>query len=291
MKIASLHLNALITGMIMASVTCSSLAEEKFKVCADPLNPPYSSKKQDGFENKIAALFAKELGQTLEYTWLPQRIGFIRNTLNAPVNENAIDSKDFKCDVVMGVPAGYDMALTTEPYYQSTYVLLIAKGRGYDDITKDAAQLTNLPLEKQEALKIAMFDQGPGTTWLQQSGLLDQGIPYQSMTSDEKNNVAMQMDHDLKAKKIDMVILWGPIAGHVISQSPKNTYTVIPMISSTKLKFDFPMSMGVRKSDAARKDVLNRLIAKNQKEIKAIIETYHVPLLPIQKNAGLKDDD
>jgi quinoprotein dehydrogenase-associated probable ABC transporter substrate-binding protein len=290
MRIPLHQLNALITGIVLAGFTCSSFAEEKFKVCADPLNPPYSSKKQDGFENKIAVLFAKELGQKLEYTWLPQRIGFIRNTLNAPVDDKIVDSKDFKCDVVMGLPTGYDMALTTEPYYQSTYVLLIAKGRGYDDITQDAAQLTHLSPDKQEALKIAMFDQGPGTTWLQQSGLLDQGIPYQSMTSDENNNVAMQIDKDLKAKKIDMVILWGPMAGYVISQSPKNSYNAIPMKSSTKLKFDFPMSMGVRKSDKDRKKLLDKLIAKNQQAILDIIAAYHVPLLPIQKNTNAKED-
>ncbi len=291
MRITLPQLNALITGIVLTGFTCSSFAKEKFKVCADPLNPPYSSKKQDGFENKIAALFAKDLGQSLEYTWLPQRIGFIRNTLNAPDDDKIIDSKDFKCDVVMGLPTGYDMALTTEPYYQSTYVLLIAKGRGYDDITRDAAQLTHLPPEKQETLKIAMFDKGPGTTWLQQSGLLAQGIPYQSMPGDESSNVAMQIDQDLKAKKIDMVILWGPMAGYVISQSPKNTYNVIPMISTTKLKFDFPMSMGVRRNDEEKKALLNKLIAKHQKEIQAIMAAYNIPLLPISKNAAPKDDD
>ncbi|NBV76055.1 MAG: ABC transporter substrate-binding protein, partial [Methylococcaceae bacterium] len=56
-------------------------AEESFKVCADPINPPYSTKEQSGYENKIAQLFASQLGQKLEYTWLPDRIGFIRNTL------------------------------------------------------------------------------------------------------------------------------------------------------------------------------------------------------------------
>lgn len=290
MRTTSPQMNALALAIALSGATFFAAAEEKFKVCADPLNPPYSSKKQDGFENKIAALFAKDLGQTLEYTWLPQRIGFIRNTLNAPVDDKAVDSKDFKCDVVMGVPTGYDMALTTEPYYQSTYVLLIAKGRGYDGINQDAAQLTHLSPEKQEAIKIAMFDKGPGTTWLQQSGLLAQGVPYQSMPGNEKTNVAMQIAEDLKAKKIDMVILWGPMAGYVISQSPKGSYTTIPMKSSTKLKFDFPMSMGVRRSDKERKAVLDKLISKHQKEIEAIIAEYNIPLLPIAKGAA-KDDD
>jgi quinoprotein dehydrogenase-associated probable ABC transporter substrate-binding protein len=272
----------LIMGLCLATVVMTANAEEKFKVCADPLNPPYSTQKQDGFENKIAELFAKKLGQTVEYTWFAQRIGFIRNTLTAPVNDREVDSKNFKCDVVMGVPAGYDLTLNTQPYYQSTYVLLIAKGRGWDDI-KDAAQLPALPLDKQNTLKIAMFDRGPGTTWLQKNGLLDQGISYQSMSGDSENNAAMQIDADLKAKKIDMVMLWGPMAAYVIAQSPENSYTVIPMPSTANIKFDFAMAMGVRKSDKERKDILDKLISENSAEIKAIMESYHIPLVPITK--------
>ena len=278
MRIQTCYIN-LIAFTLLATVTSISYAQEKFKVCADPLNPPYSTKKKDGFENKIAELLAKELKQAVEYTWLPQRIGFIRNTLMASVNESDVDSKDFKCDVVMGLPTGYDLTETTIPYYRSTYVLLIAKGRGWDDITLDAAQLTNVSLERQEKLKIAMFDQGPGTTWLQKSGLLDYGIPYQTMSGDGENNTAMQITKDLKGKKIDMVILWGPMAGYVISQSPKNSYTVIPMKSTPGMQFDFPMSIGVRKTDKERKAVLDTLIVKKAKEIKAIIAGYNIPLL------------
>ncbi len=280
----------LVIGLLLSTAAFSALAEEKFKVCADPLNPPYSTKNQDGFENKIAELFAKELGQTLEYTWFPQRIGFIRNTLTAPLKDSDVDSEEFKCDVIMGVPAGQDMTLTTAPYYHSTYVLLIAKGRGWDDIS-DAKQLTNLSLKKQEALKIAMFDRGPGTTWLQKAGLLDQGIPYQSMSGDNENNVAMQIHKDLKAGKIDMVILWGPVAGYVVSQSPKNSYSVIPMKSTPAIKFDFSMAMGVRFADKKRQETLNTLIAAKTSEIQAIMAEYNIPLLPIPKQGIIKKDD
>jgi quinoprotein dehydrogenase-associated probable ABC transporter substrate-binding protein len=270
----------LITGLWLATAVFTAQAEEKFKVCADPLNPPYSTKKQDGFENKIAELFAKKLGQSLEYTWFSQRIGFIRNTLTAPINEADVDSKNYKCDVVMGVPDGYDLTLTTQPYYQSTYILMIAKGRGYDDI-KSAEQLTQLPLDKQEQLKIAMFDRGPGTTWLQKHGLLGQGIPYQSMSGDSENNAAMQIDKDLKDKKIDMVILWGPMAAYVAAQSPKDSYLMIPLQSTPDLKFDFAMAMGVRKPDKERKAMLDKLITENAAEIQAIMESYNIPLVPL----------
>lgn len=279
-----------ITGLCLAALANAVVAAEAFKVCADPLNPPYSSKNQDGFENKIAELFATKLGQKLEYTWFPQRIGFVRNTLNAPVNENEVDSTQFKCDVIIGVPAGFDMVMTTQPYYHSTYVLLIAKGRGFDDIT-DPMQLANLPLARQEALKIAMFDRSPGTAWLQKVGLLDQGIPYQSMTGDDTSNVAIQMDQDLKAKKIDMAVLWGPVAGYILSNAPKGSYTVLPMKSSPGMKFDYSMAMGVRRGDKPRQAQLDKLITDNKQAIEKIIQSYQIPLLPIAKTQAPKDDD
>ncbi len=284
------HINNLLAILFLAAFSFTALGEEKFKVCADPLNPPYSTKNKDGFENKIAELFAKELGQTVEYMWFPQRIGFIRNTLNAPLKDSDVESNDYKCDVIMGVPEGYDLTLTTSPYYRSTYVLLIAKGRGWDDIT-DAAQLVDLPLQRQESLKIAMFDRGPGTTWMQKNGLLDVGIPYQSMSGDNENNVAMQIEKDLKAKKIDMVILWGPMAAYVAAQSPKNSYSMIPMKSTPDMKFDFAMAMGVRNGDKARKEALNKLIADKADKIRSIMEDYHIPLLPLPKQTIHEDDD
>ncbi|MCQ8119048.1 quinoprotein dehydrogenase-associated putative ABC transporter substrate-binding protein [Methylomonas rosea] len=285
MKMFSTASRLLMTATLAIS-TISVNAQDKFRVCADPLNPPYSTKEQTGYENKIAALFAEQLGQELEYTWLPERIGFIRNTLKAE-NDNG---EGFKCDVVMGVPAGYDLTDTSKPYFHSTYVLLIAKGRGWDDI-KDSVQLANLPLDRQEKLKIAMFDRGPGTEWLQKSGLLEQGIPYQSMTGDSEHNTAMQIEKDLRAKKIDMVILWGPMAGYVQSQAPKGSYIAIPMQSSPGLKFDFSIAMGLRQGDNKRKQQLNDLIDKNLDKIQAIIASYDIAVLPIPTDTGKKDDD
>ena len=276
------NMRKILLGLSLTAMMHSATAVETLKVCADPLNPPYSTKDEQGFENKIAELFAKDLGQKVEYTWFAQRIGFIRNTLTADVDDWDATSNKFKCDVVMGVPAGYDLTLNTEPYYKSTYVLLIAKGRGWDDI-KDANQLTDLPDPRLDKLKIAMFDRGPGTTWMQQNGLLEQGISYQSMSGDSENNVAMQIDNDFKAKKIDMVILWGPMAAYVISQSPKDSYNMIPMHATPGVRFDFAMSMGVRKGDKDRKAQLDKLIVKNADKIQKIIESYHIPLLPLQK--------
>jgi len=278
-------LKKILISIFLTTLSFSASAE-KFRVCADPLNPPYSTKSEDGFENKIAKLFAKQLNQEIEYYWFPQRIGFIRNTLKSQIG----DTEQYKCDVVMGLPVGFDFAKTTKPYYHSTYTLIIAKGRGWDDITQPS-QLSNLSLQREESLKIAMFDRGPGTTWLQKSGLLDQGIPYQTMTGDDENNVAMQIEKDLKAGEIDMVILWGPMAGYVISQSPKDTYNIIPMNSTAGMKFDFSIAMGIRYGDNKRKQVLEKLIDNNMDRIQSIISEYNIPLLPIPEQKIKEEDD
>jgi len=285
MKVPS-YLKRNLIALCLISLSLNASAGEKFRVCADPLNPPYSSKALDGFENKIAALFAKQLNQELEYFWFPQRIGFIRNTLKSQID----NTEQYKCDVVMGLPVGFDFAKTTKPYYHSTYALVIAKGRGWDDITKPS-QLSNLSLQREESLKIAMFDRGPGTTWLQSIGLLDQGIPYQTMTGDDKNNVAMQIEKDLKAGEIDMVVLWGPMAGYIASQNASDAYNIIPMKSTPGMKFDFSIAMGIRYGDNKRKELLEKLINSNKKEIQSIISEYNVPLLPIPQQIVREDND
>jgi mxaJ protein len=94
-------------------------AGRQLRVCADPNNLPFSNQQGEGFENRIAELIARELHATVQYTWWAQRRGFIRNTLKAGT-----------CDVMLGVPSHFDLALTTSPYYRSTYVFVYRQDKG-----------------------------------------------------------------------------------------------------------------------------------------------------------------
>ena len=273
----------LLTGV---SLTTQS-GEQVFKVCADPNNPPLSVKDGSGYENKIAEAIAKDFDQKLDYYWFPQRLGFIRNTLKAKAEE---DSKDYKCDVVMGVPTGFEMAATTQPYYRSTYVMVIRKG-GLLDAVKAPADLDKLPAEAKAKLRIAMFDGAPGTTWLLNHHLLGQGIPYQSMTGDVNTNTGKILAQDFADGKLDMVIIWGSIAGYLARQQP-GAFELIPMQSEPGLRFDFPISMGVRFPDKERKEKLDAWIAQNGDRIEAILGEYQVPLVkPTNSPKADKDDD
>ena len=273
---------------LLAGLSLTTQAGDKaFKVCADPNNPPQSVKDGSGYENKIAEAIAQDFGQPLEYYWFPQRLGFIRNTLKAKVEE---DSKDYKCDVVMGVPTGFELAATTQPYYRSTYVMVIKKG-GVLDTVKAPADLDQLPAEAKAKLRIAMFDGAPGTTWLMNHHLLGQGIPYQSMTGDVNTNTGKTLAQDFADGKLDMVIIWGPIAGYLARQQA-GAFELIPMQSEPGLRFDFPISMGVRFPDKERKQQLDAWIARNGPRIEAILREYQVPLVqaPDAPEAG-KDKD
>ena len=261
-------------------------AEKTFKVCADPNNPPLSQKDGGGYGNKIAELFAKELDQKLEYMWFPQRLGFIRNTLKMKPE----DSQEYLCDVVIEVPQGFELAATTRPYYRSTYALVYAKGGALDGV-KTPSDIDSLPAEVKSKLKIAMFDGGaPGTTWLLKHGLIGQGIPYQTMTGDITQNTAQVLAQDFKDKKIDMVIIWGPIAGYLVKQRP-GALVALPMQTEPGLKFDFAMAMGVRIPDKDRNELLNGLIEKKAPEIEAILRSFDIPLLPIGAEAQAKKPD
>lgn len=99
----------------------ASAAERELRVCADPNNLPFSNQERQGFENRIADLVAEALAAELSYTWWAQRRGFIRNTLNAGA-----------CDLVIGVPAGYELVETTAAYYRSAYVYVYRADRGLD---------------------------------------------------------------------------------------------------------------------------------------------------------------
>ena len=82
-----------------------------FRACADPRDLPFSNEAGEGFENKIAELFARKLGKSVAYTFYPDATGFIRNTLNA-----------HRCDVVLGIAQGDDLVQPTSPYYRTSYV-------------------------------------------------------------------------------------------------------------------------------------------------------------------------
>jgi hypothetical protein len=69
-----------------------TVTTDVLRVCGDPGNMPFSERKEDGFENKIAGIIADELKVKVRYYWLTQGPGFVRNALGTGLCDPVIGS-------------------------------------------------------------------------------------------------------------------------------------------------------------------------------------------------------
>jgi mxaJ protein len=251
---------------------------KELRVCSDPNNLPFSNQRQEGFENKIADLIAREWGQTVTYTWWPQRRGFIRETLRAK-----------KCDVVMGIPLGYDPVLSTEPYYTSTYVFLYPADKGWNIKSLDD------PILKKLRIGVNLigddYANPPPVMAMAERGLV--GPKGYSIYGDySKDSPPREIVDAVGKGEIDVAIVWGPVAGYFAKKQPI-PLKIVPLPPSEKvdLPFDYDISMGVRRADKDLKARLEQTLQKKQAEIRAILQAYAVPLVPRAAHTIVSDDD
>ncbi|MGI9335418.1 MAG: quinoprotein dehydrogenase-associated putative ABC transporter substrate-binding protein [Gammaproteobacteria bacterium] len=255
-------------------------ARTELRVCADPNYLPYSSEARDGFENRIAAMLAEELGLSVEYEWFPQRMGFIRNTLRAQREEGG-----YKCDLVMGLPAGYELAITTDPYYYSSYALVYVKGRRLDDV-KSAEDIMNMDLERRSKIRFGLAERNPGAVWLARNGMLDAIVmAFAAQSGDPHERPGQAEQEALLADRIDATVMWGPIAGHFARTTEDVDIAIVPMQSSLPIRFHFGISAGVRFGEKAWKDQIQALLNKRAADIRALLEEFKVPLVDENGNA------
>jgi quinoprotein dehydrogenase-associated probable ABC transporter substrate-binding protein len=269
---------AVLAALLMAGAASAQNADappkrEAFRVCQDPNNLPFSNTNAEGIENRIAEVFGKALGLPVTYYSFPQRLAFIRNTLRYK-----LPGQDYPCDIVMGVPAGFDQVSVTKPYYRSTYALIYAPGKGLDHVKtgEDFLKTDRAVLGK---LRIGLYDRSPASAWLSKHGLVDSGVPYQIMNADPAQYPGEIIEKDLAAGKIDAAVVWGPIAGFFAKRVKSQQLTVVPLRSEPGVKFDFEMAMGVRYGEREWKQQIEGLIESKKPEIAAILKDYGVPVV------------
>lgn len=244
----------------------AAAAERELRVCADPNNLPFSNQRGEGFENHIAELIAREQNAALAYEWWAQRRGFVRNTL-----------REGRCDLIVGVPVGYDPVLTTRPYYRSSYVFVSRSDRQLRIDSFDDPRLRQLKIGVQ-----LMGDDGanaPPAHALARRGIIRNVVGYTIYGDYAEPNPPARLIDAVASGAIDLAIAWGPLAGFFASREPTAlTMTPLAMPSdSPGLRFRFAIAMGVRKGDTALRDELNLILDKRRVEIKKILDDYGVP--------------
>jgi quinoprotein dehydrogenase-associated probable ABC transporter substrate-binding protein len=250
-----------------------------FRVCADPNNLPFSNRDEEGFENKIATLLARELHLPLRYTWLPQGRGFVRKTLKAGL-----------CDVILGVPKEYGPTLTTQPYYRSTYVFVYRSDRDLRITSLDDTALRRLKIGVQVIGDD--YHNTPPAQALASRGIIDNVIGFPIFGDYGEPNPERRIIHAVAAGTIDVAIVWGPLAGYFAAREAASLVVArLPTApDSSGAQFAFDIAMGVRRPDALLASTLNRLLEEERPAIRAILESYGMPLVATDHEAAFGHD-
>jgi mxaJ protein len=253
-------------ALLMAAFVTSS-ATPPLRVCSDPNNLPFSNIKREGFENRIAELVARDLHRRLEYFWLPQRRGFVRNTLDAN-----------NCDVVVGVPAEFDRVRATTPYYRSTYVFVSRRDRDLRVRSFDDPRLKQLSIGIQ--LTGNDYANPPAAQALASRHIVANVRGYMVYGDYSQANPTRSLIDAVADGTIDIAVAWGPMAGYFAKREPVplDIESVTPESDGKFLRFAFDIAMGVRRDDAALADALNDVIARRRSGIRRILTEYGVPL-------------
>ncbi|MBS62666.1 quinoprotein dehydrogenase-associated putative ABC transporter substrate-binding protein [Salinisphaera sp.] len=282
-----LALGVALPALAQRSRTVENPAAEALRVCADPSNMPFSNEAGEGFENRIANLFGEQLGVPVEYTWMPEQMGFGRNTLKRWLP----DENRYACDLIISVGSAFEVGKTTRPYYRSTYTLAYLKGHGLDTIERPD-DLLDLPQAQRDDLRIGVFTGSPAGDWIIQHGMIGQIVSYRAQSGGYDVDPADMVAKDLVNGDIDIAVVWGPIAGYYAEKIDTADIAVVPFTREDGPTFDFPVSMGVRYGNDQWLHTVQQLIDDNHAAIDAILDDYGVPRVPLREvDRQVQEDD
>ena len=246
-------------------------AERELRVCADPNNLPFSNARREGFENRIAELIADELHAELSYTWWAQRRGFMRNTLGAGA-----------CDLVIGVPARYELAETTEAYYRSAYVYVYRADRGLHLHSMRDPRLRNLRIGVH--LIGDDYANPPPVGALARRGIIRNVAGYTVYGDYREPNPPARLIEAVARGDVDVAIVWGPLGGYFARSSdvPLRATPVRRPDDGPGVPFTFAIAMGARREDTALVRTVDDVLERRRAAVGRILERYGVPLLAEQ---------
>jgi len=240
-------------------------------VVADPDNLPFSNAREEGFENKLAQIVARDLDLKLEYHWRATRRGYWRESIKAGA-----------ADLVIGVPRDLDIALTSDAYYRSSYVF----------VTRARAAVTPVASFDDAALKTARIgipltgeSNPPPAVALARRGIVANvvGFPVYGQSP-------AKLIDAVAAKEVDVAVAWGPPAGFFASRHGDLRVTPVAPQVDESLPMAFDVSMGVAKKNAALRDRLNATLRVRRAEFEKILDDYHVPRVPMTQSPTERSD-
>lgn len=250
--------------LVAAALACPRVhaGERVVRFCVDPDNLPYSSADGRGFEVRIARIVAADMDARAELVWFPLKRFFVRKTLKAGL-----------CDVIPGVPAGFDPVLATHPYYRSTYVFVSrpSGAASFDD-----------PRLAQARIGVQLVGNDLAATppghALAARGMVDN---VRGFVAYGEGPAAERMVHAIASGELDTAVIWGPQASYFAAHAgiPLEVHAASAPPELHGIPFEYAISMGVKRGNVALRDALDRALARRRDEIRAVLVEYGVPLV------------
>jgi mxaJ protein len=263
-RLAALSLRRvlLVTLVLCSSGVGSSASGGVIRVCADPDNMPFSNGKGEGFENKLAELIASKLDDSVQYTWFSEASGYVPNA----VGNDA-------CDLIMGYAQGTGLIDDSNPYYRTSYVLI------YRQNDPGLAGVDRLSDPRLKGKRIGLFARTPPASLLALYGLAANAEQFEVNAGESASKSAAAMIDKIASGKLDAGILWGPVGGYYAQRSTM-PLTTVPLVKETAGPSTvYGITLGLRPNDPQWKHQINKVIAENEHEIDAILQSYNVPVL------------
>jgi mxaJ protein len=245
--------------------------QRQIRVCFDENNLPYSNARGEGFENKLAALIGRELNARIQPVWWGPRRAFVRHTLQ----EN-------RCDAVMQLPSGMNSALTTRPYYRSSYVYLYRQDR------RLAFHSLHDPIFRRLRIGAQLVgdDFAPPVRILSKYGVRGNLRGYLIYAAYDNPRPQAQIVDAVARGDVDVGLVWGPVAGYFAKQE-KAPLAIVPIPSdpgSPEAPMAYSISVGVSKRLPELKRQIDVVLEKDRAEIRRLLTSYGVPLIPDSKD-------
>jgi mxaJ protein len=242
-------------------------AAKPLRICADPDNLPFSDRYGHGFDNRIAALVAHDLGREPVFIPARSRRGFLRERFNKGI-----------CDVLTGVPLGMRGVVTTRPYYRSTYVFVTPAREHLQIASFNDPHLNG----RRIGLQILEEDYSPPSLPLIRSGHAGQLVGFDAFGAGGIKIVQAVADG-----RVSVAVVWGPVAGYFAARKhiPVILMPVAPAVDSSGIPFVYSLAFAVHNNDTALRDALNASLERLQPQIQKILSAYHVPIVPESKGA------
>jgi mxaJ protein len=246
----------------------TAVAEARdLRVCADPNNLPFSNDRQEGFENKIAAIVADELDAKLDFVWWAQRRGMVTEALDEGI-----------CDLIPGIAEISGILLTYPAYYRSSYAFVEPV---------DAPIVSSFDDPQLKSLRVGIQligDDGtntPPAAALAERGVVQNVRGYSLLDDYRQPNPPARIIAAVADGEIDVALAWGPMAGY-FAQHQARALRVIPVdapFQNLDLPMAFDIHMGLRLDQGALRQQVEAALDRRRADIDALLAAYGVPRL------------